>query len=268
MADSAIIPARARRCLALAEMLPSIAGRASRGRSAGTVGYPEAIHLAVSSPMVRLAGEGHRRQASSSDPTVEHGQRPISGREYRLAQGDLWGLILLETPVRNAAARSRLGVELAMMTDEQVQNAVASAIESLKAEAPALDFESVHERSTAHRLAVQLEPHFKMWNVDCEYDRDGQLKKTLLGIAQCDSRKATDGILPDIIVHHRRGQGRDHNLLVVELKKDVEEDVCDKRKLELLTSPYGQYQYCVGLYINIAGGKFACTWYKDGAQSS
>jgi len=64
-----------------------------------------------------------------------------------------------------------------------------------------------------------LESHFKTWNVDCEYDRDGQLQKRLMHIAQCNSRKATDGILPDIIVHHRRGQGQDHNLLVVELKK-------------------------------------------------
>jgi HPt (histidine-containing phosphotransfer) domain-containing protein len=114
----------------------------------------------------------------------------------------------LETPVADRrAVRPLLGVELAIMTDDQVQNAVAIAIESLKGEAPALDFQSVHERSTAHRLAVQLESQFKTWNVDCEYDRDGQLQKRLMHIAQCNSRKATDGILPDIIVHHRRGQG-------------------------------------------------------------
>jgi hypothetical protein len=154
------------------------------------------------------------------------------------------------------------------MTDYQVQVGVATAIESVKAENPALDFEGVHERSTAHRLAVQLEPHFNTWNVDCEYDRDGQLRKSLLGIAQCNSRKATDEILPDIIVHHRQGEGRDHNLLVVELKKYAEEDACDKRKLELLTAPNGHYQYQIGLYINIDAGRFGCTWYKDGVRLS
>ena len=132
------------------------------------------------------------------------------------------------------------------MTDEQVQNAVTIAIESVKAENPALDFGTVHERSTAHRLAVQLESHFNTWNVDCEYDHDGQLQKSLMGIAQCNSRKATNEILPDIIVHHRRGEGRDHNLLVVELKKYAEEDACDKRKLELLTAPNGHYQSKLG----------------------
>lgn len=152
------------------------------------------------------------------------------------------------------------------MTDNQVQNAVVIAIESLKNEDPALDFGDVHERSTAHRLAVQLESHFNMWNVDCEYDRDGQLQKSLTGIAQCNSQKATDAILPDIIVHHRQGEGRDHNLLVIELKKRSTEDACDQRKLELLTALEGHYQYQIGLYINIRDGRFDCTWYKDGKR--
>jgi hypothetical protein len=150
------------------------------------------------------------------------------------------------------------------MTDVQVQRAVTVAIERVKAENPALDLETVHERSTAHRLAVQMEQHFSTWNVACEYDRDGQVQKSLMGIAQCNSRKATDEILPDIVVHHRRGEGRANNLLVIELKKHAEEDVCDRRKLELLTAPTGHYHYQIGLYINIDGGRFGCTWYKDG----
>jgi hypothetical protein len=110
-----------------------------------------------------------------------------------------------------------------------------------------------------------MEPHFRQeWNVDCEYDRDGQLKKTLEGIKGCDGKKETDAILPDIIVHHREEPGRAHNLLVIELKKDAKEDRCDRRKLELLTDPRGHYQYQLGLYVNVDGGKFTCTWYRDG----
>ena len=48
-------------------------------------------------------------------------------------------------------------VEFSIMTDAQVQRAVTVAIERVKAENPALDLETVHERSTAHRLAVQME---------------------------------------------------------------------------------------------------------------
>jgi len=152
------------------------------------------------------------------------------------------------------------------MTDDQVRHCVANAIEALKGENPALDFQSVHERSTAHRLAVQFEPHFQGWNVDCEYDRDRQVEKLLLGIAQCDAQKPPTGYCG----HHRPsslGRGREHNLIVIELKKNAEQDACDRRKLELLTDPNGYYQYQIGLYINIHGGRFTCTWYKDGARS-
>ena len=152
------------------------------------------------------------------------------------------------------------------MNDLQVRRAVEAAIEALKAERPVLEFEAVHERSTAHRLAVHLERLCLGWNVDCEYDRDGQLRKALDGIAGCDPQRTTDRIFPDIIVHHRQGQGRSNNLLVIEMKKDATEDRCDRRKLELLTALGGHYQYQLGLYINISGGEFNCTWYKGGAR--
>jgi hypothetical protein len=100
--------------------------------------------------------------------------------------------------------------------------------------------------------------------VDCEYDRDDQLTKTLEGIRQCNARKATDSIFPDIIVHRRRHEGRENNLLVIELKKDAAADPCDHKKLALLTRSEGHYKYQLGLYINVDDGKFTCTWYKDG----
>jgi hypothetical protein len=152
------------------------------------------------------------------------------------------------------------------MTEEQVKAAVAAAIEGLRRETPPLDFQRVHERSTAHRLAVHMEPLFAPWNVDCEYDRDGLAKKYLQGIVQCDRQRETDAILPDIIVHVRREQGRERNLLVVELKKDDPEDACDRMKLELFTAPEGHYGYQFGLYINIDRGNFACTWYCGGRR--
>lgn len=154
------------------------------------------------------------------------------------------------------------------MTDDQIRDAARQAIESVKAENPQLEFHSVHERSTAFRLAVHLEPLFGApWNVDCEYDRDGQELKKLDGIQPCKEPRPTDRILPDIIVHQRLEQGEGHNLLVVELKKNHAEDACDRKKLELRTEP-GHYSYQLGLYINIDGGKFTCTWYKAGTKQT
>jgi hypothetical protein len=155
------------------------------------------------------------------------------------------------------------------MTEDEVRTALRSAIDGIRGETPPLNFQVAHERSIAHRLAVHMEPHFGQphdWNVDCEYDRDGQLKKTLQGVKGCDSQKKTDEILPDIIVHHRGGKGREHNLLVIEIKKAAKQDPCDRRKLELLTTSRGYYQYQLGLYINVDEGNFACTWYRNGER--
>ncbi len=152
------------------------------------------------------------------------------------------------------------------MTEEQIRAAIDAAITGVTGEARPLKFRRAQERAIAHRLALHMEPHFRGdWDIDCEYDRDGLIKKTLEGIAGCGGRK-TDEFLPDIIVHHREGHGRDHNLLVVEIKKDALEDPCDRRKLELLTDPRGHYAYQLGLYINVDDGRFGCTWYKDGRQ--
>jgi hypothetical protein len=151
------------------------------------------------------------------------------------------------------------------MTEDQIRTAVQSAITAVRGEVRPLLFRRVHERSIAYRLALHMERHFRPhdWDIDCEYDLDGQMKKTLEGIAECDGRK-TDLILPDIIVHHREHEGRTHNLLAVELKKNADEDACDRRKLELLTNPDGHYQYQLGLYVNVDGGNFTCTWYREG----
>lgn len=151
------------------------------------------------------------------------------------------------------------------MTDDEIRASVQHAIKALRGESPSLAFTDVHERSTAHRLAVHLEPLFPKWNIDCEYDRDGLKLKILDGIKECDSDKKTDRILPDIIVHHRNESGPAHNLLVIEVKKNSAENTCDRKKLELLTGE-GRYQYQLGLYININGGTFDCTWYKNGRQ--
>jgi hypothetical protein len=151
------------------------------------------------------------------------------------------------------------------MNDEEIMRAVIKAIGLLRNEQPSLEFNVVHERSTAHRLAVQMEPFFPAWNVDCEYDRHGQVRKLLAGIRACNERRATERILPDIVVHHRGNTGPEHNLLVVEIKKDASADPCDLEKLRRMTQPRGSFGYRLGLYINLNQGRFDCNWFKNGA---
>ena len=67
------------------------------------------------------------------------------------------------------------------MKNNTIKRKVARAVARLSNERPVLEFHVVHERSTAHRLAVHLEPEFPRWNIDCEYDRFGLLQKILDG---------------------------------------------------------------------------------------
>lgn len=155
------------------------------------------------------------------------------------------------------------------MKNHRILEAVMSAIECVKSETRRLQA-GVSERAVAHRLAVHMEGQFEGWDIDCEYNRRGpRFPKELDGIVECEERRITNRILPDIIVHHRTneaGPKDDDNLLVVELKNDNGEDVCDRRKLELFTDPEGYYKYQLGLYINVGNHEFTKTWYKDGVQ--
>ena len=150
------------------------------------------------------------------------------------------------------------------MNDEEIMQIITRVIMRIRDEQPPLNFPSVHERSTAHRFAVHMEAEFPTWNIDCEYDRSEQLQKLLHGIRDCDEERETDRIFPDIIVHHRGNNGPEHNLLVVELKKRAAYDRCDFEKLQGLTNPALPFCYQLGVYININGGQFDCTWFKNG----
>ncbi|MEX0781879.1 MAG: hypothetical protein WD557_04455 [Dehalococcoidia bacterium] len=127
-----------------------------------------------------------------------------------------------------------------------------------------------NERSTTHRLAMYLEPHFPGWHVDCEYNRLDANPKELPRCPK-DPVPPTDldarTVYPDIIVHKRRTQ---ENLLVIEVKKatggDEDADHC---KLRHFTDPTGAYRYAWGLHLILPkkpDGTLSPTWFKDGKR--
>lgn len=121
-----------------------------------------------------------------------------------------------------------------------------------------------NERSITHKLAEYLQPEFPHWNVDCEYDIDGWELKRLEGIQECDERRRTSQVLPDIIVHVR---GSRMNLLVVEVKTNPNADEsCDIKKLRLFTLHSGDYRYRLGVFLrlNPDGAEPDLHWFIDG----
>lgn len=105
-------------------------------------------------------------------------------------------------------------------TQADVDSRLQRALDRLAVRDAELFRKDVNERSLTHKLAEQLALEFPGWDVDCEYNRDGDVPKRLVRyLGDLSSMGDIDSptVFPDIIVH-KRGTGE--NLLVVEVKKD------------------------------------------------
>ena len=103
-----------------------------------------------------------------------------------------------------------------------------------------------------HWLASHLQREFADWQVDCEYNRNHELPKTVrLPTRDAPSWDDTHArtVFPDIIVHRR---DRDENLLVIEVKKSTAPprlEEFDKEKLRAFRKELG-YRFAV--FISLA----------------
>lgn len=78
------------------------------------------------------------------------------------------------------------------------------------------------------------------------------------------SKKWTDRIIPDIIIHERNTDK--NNLLVIEMKKE-DDDNCDIKKLKGLTYQNGVFKYKLGLFIKFDPQyKPILMWFEDGRE--
>lgn len=104
--------------------------------------------------------------------------------------------------------------------DQEIATNVIRAIENLFENDEHLLRVDVAERAITHRLATYLEQYFEDWDVDCEYNRDGfEIKHIPDGSG--DDGEHGSKVFPDVIVHQR---GSNHNLLVIEVKKDTNKE--------------------------------------------
>jgi hypothetical protein len=108
------------------------------------------------------------------------------------------------------------------------------------------------ERCIAHRFAVHLEAQFPDWDVDCEYNRNGDELKEMPLSEECKALlRKTDRVVPDIIIHKRGAEGP--NLLAIEVKREGQPgEECDNAKLEGYISMIG---YSCGLFVSFKSGK-------------
>ena len=110
------------------------------------------------------------------------------------------------------------------------------------------------ERCIAARLAMYLREHFLEYDVDVEYNRQGDAvaAKRLRGLKEnCWkrlNRKEDKIAVPDVIVHHRGCNS--HNLLVIEMKKTSNRDGtdCDRQRIEAFCEQQ-HLHYCFGALV-------------------
>lgn len=143
-----------------------------------------------------------------------------------------------------------------------LQKFVHRAIDSLHAHDETLFNNGADEWSIAHRLAVYLEREIPGWDVDCEYNRqgeDGEVK------TNAETGGATDRTRPDIILHRRGELARESNLLLAELKLWQVAD--DAKVRESTRPPAGTrlYQYEFGLAITFLPA-LDLRWYSNGER--
>jgi len=147
---------------------------------------------------------------------------------------------------------------------EEIKNKVEIAIHILFEKDAFLLDNDTNERSVSHKLAEYLQILFPDWHVDCEYNRRGYEIKELEGIEECSEEIRTNRVYPDIIIHQR---GTIRNLLVVEIKTNTPESVCDIEKLKLFTSEHGEYRYDFGLFIKFnRTNNPTMKWYANGNE--
>jgi hypothetical protein len=134
--------------------------------------------------------------------------------------------------------------------DPEVAERVIVAVEQLLERDRYLFVHRVGERTISHRLATYMEAQFRGWDVDCEYDRNGEARKVIPNGTGNDDDEGS-AVLPDIIVHHR-GPGGNH--VVFELKKSSNR-LPDDRDLEKLRA-YGRHlRYEHGVFIRFVVGE-------------
>lgn len=137
-----------------------------------------------------------------------------------------------------------------MLGDEKGK--IKSAYEKLFTYDRDLLLVDANERSITHRLAVYLEQMFPGWDVDCEYNRNGQLPKKLYDMVEDIKSDNTEGatVYPDIIIHKRTTGS---NYIVIEVKKINSSVGRDREKLIAYKKELN-YQHAFFIQIPVKDG--------------
>ena len=155
---------------------------------------------------------------------------------------------------------------------DKVEELLRAAVKAAYDDERVIFEERAHERSIvfhiARHLASQVQVLMPGWSVDVDYDRWhqsemepvkkqlywGRIRRAEGTAAQAEAPEDHD-VYPDIIIHRRSRPSAEHDLLVVEVKKEEaggHED--DREKLRAFMSDPFRYQHAAFLVLPENGG--------------
>lgn len=152
--------------------------------------------------------------------------------------------------------------------EELIESRIKASLECMiKIDKHLIDNET-NERSLTHRLGMYLQNLFEYWDVDCEYNRDGNNPKRLNWNIKPEQIISTDlqgkTVYPDIIIH-QRGKQNTINLVVIEAKKtnnfgegEVRKDI---KKLQAYKSDLN-YMFAYFIKINVSENDDPSNFYQ------
>lgn len=129
---------------------------------------------------------------------------------------------------------------------EQVEEKIAEFIENQRR-----IFEiDLGEQAISSNLKSALEPVFREWDLDCEYNRNQEAVKRLTYAVSLGGEAEERDVVPDIIVHKRHTQ---ENYLAIEVKKTTnrESSFKDLNKLRAFKEQLG---YTEALFVRFKAG--------------
>jgi hypothetical protein len=180
---------------------------------------------------------------------------------------------LVETPRSSAWCRKeiwRRSVHAVTPTEDWLRAALGGAILRACSDDEVLLCRDASERSVVFRVGRYLAPVVEgrwpgeLW-VDLEYNRlAGKVKITkavggLQNELEEDAAKKRS-VLPDLIIHDRNGNTRDHNILVVEAKKHPAGRKAVKFDLQKLHAYKQQLHYQHAVYVELSKGRPRWQW--------
>jgi hypothetical protein len=131
------------------------------------------------------------------------------------------------------------------MSSLDIKKKIEKACTKLYQDSIDLILNKTHERTIAAEITNLLLPMFKDWNINVEYNREGNEGK---------SKRSPEGelLLPDIIIH-TRGNAKGPNLAAIQVKGywNPEDRTKDEEDLRKLRASYGYKKlYRLELQLN------------------